>query len=135
MNTMAEGKFATAITCMDGRVQDPVATWARQTFGVDYVDTITEPGPDAILADGPVDTIASIRKRVDISVRGHGSRAVAIVAHHDCAGNPVAKDRHLEHLASAVKRVASWKLPVRITSLYVDEQWQVEVVEDIESSC
>ena len=107
---MAEGSFGTTITCMDGRVQEPVSTWMKRQFGVDYVDTITEAGPDGILADGPLDTVASIKKRAGISVNGHGSRVIVVVGHHDCAGNPGAKAKHLGHLEQAVKRVASWKL-------------------------
>lgn len=126
---MAEGSFGTAITCMDGRVQQPVSDWIRQRFGVDYVDTITEAGPDGILANGPIDTIAAIRKRVEISINGHGSTTIVLVAHGDCAGNPVAKEKHLEHLTDGAKRITSWKLPAEIVTVWVNEQWQVEVVE------
>jgi len=32
------GKFATAINCMDGRVQLPVINWLMENLSVDYVD-------------------------------------------------------------------------------------------------
>ena len=48
---MAE-KFATAVNCMDGRVQKPVIEYLQKSFGVDYVDMVTEPGPNKILAEG-----------------------------------------------------------------------------------
>jgi hypothetical protein len=35
---MAEGKFATAVNCMDGRTQQPVLGWAKEKFQVDYVE-------------------------------------------------------------------------------------------------
>ena len=130
---MASGVFVTAITCMDGRVQEPVSKWMKQQFAADYVDTITEPGPDGILDDGSVDTIASIRKRMRISVEGHGSQIVAIISHGDCAGNPVSKDKHLGNLERAVRRVCSWGFPVRILGLWVNEDWEVELVHDIEA--
>ena len=46
-------KFATAINCMDGRTQLPTINWAMKELNVDYVDSITEAGPDKILAEGP----------------------------------------------------------------------------------
>ena len=38
---MAEGKFVTSITCMDGRIQTPIIKWIKENYDVDYVDTIT----------------------------------------------------------------------------------------------
>lgn len=35
------GKFATAINCMDGRVQIPVIEYIKSKYEVDYVDMIT----------------------------------------------------------------------------------------------
>ena len=48
---MINKKFATAITCMDGRIQIPVIEYIKSNYGVDYVDVITEPGPNKILSD------------------------------------------------------------------------------------
>ena len=48
---MEDKKFATAISCMDGRVQDPISRYIKEKFNVDYVDTITEPGPNKIIAE------------------------------------------------------------------------------------
>jgi hypothetical protein len=124
---MAEGTFATAVNCMDGRVQEPVAAWIKARFGVDYVDTITEPGPDRILSELNGPESRSIRRRVEISVNKHGSRVVCLVAHHDCAGNPVSKEVHLAQLASGLREMESWGLPVRWVGLWVNQDWQVEV--------
>ena len=44
-------KFGTAINCMDGRVQEPVAKFLKEIYGIDFVDTITEPGPVKILSE------------------------------------------------------------------------------------
>jgi hypothetical protein len=125
---MAEGKFVTAINCMDGRTQQPVSVWMREKFGADYVDTITEPGADKALTDSPQWQVDSIKARTLISVNGHGSDIIAIVSHHDCAGNPVSKEQHLEMTRKAVEVVASWNLPVRILGLWVGEDWSVEVI-------
>ena len=74
-----------------------------------------------------------IRKRVEISVNKHGSRLVALVSHHDCAGNPVSKEEHMDQLADAMKVVVEWGLPARVLGLWVDEAWQVEFVYDTEA--
>ena len=47
---MAKGKFATSVSCMDGRIQIPLINWIKENFSVDYVDTITEPGIDKLVA-------------------------------------------------------------------------------------
>ncbi|MBU0479384.1 hypothetical protein KKC91_12610 [bacterium] len=123
---MSHGKFATVINCMDGRTQLPANEWMKNEFKVDYVDTITEPGPNKILADD--EDVESIKKRVLISVQKHGSKNIAIVSHHDCAGNPVDKETQMKQLELAVKTVDSWGLNVNITGLWVDESWKVERV-------
>jgi len=126
---VAHGTFVTAINCMDGRVQLPVIQWMRQEYGVDYVDCITEPGPVKILDEKrEADTLASIRRRLDISVTKHGSRAVAVVAHHDCAGNPVDKSRQMLQLAAAIRAVESWGFGIPVIGLWVDENWTVQKV-------
>jgi len=50
---MATGTFGTAINCMDGRVQTPIADWVKMHFSVTWVDMITEAGADGILANSP----------------------------------------------------------------------------------
>jgi len=127
---MEKATFATAINCMDGRAQDPVARWMRQHLGVEYVDTITEPGPDRVMTLGSPEGLESIRTRVLVSVEKHRSRAVAICAHHDCAGNPVSRESHRDQLRECVRIIQSWKLPVRVLALWVNEHWTVEVVSD-----
>ena len=82
-------EFATAINCMDGRVQMPVIEYMKSKYGIDYVDMITEPGPNKILSENKdKNSIDSIKRRVKISVEAHKSRLIAVVGHHDCAGNP-----------------------------------------------
>lgn len=126
---MADGTFVTAINCMDGRTQEPVAAWLKQTYGADYVDTITEPGPDLILAGGDSGLIDSIHTRLRISVEKHGSRVVAVVAHDHCAGNPVDKMEHLRMLDQSMQRVLEWGFPVTVVGLWVDgDNWRVEKI-------
>ena len=120
--------FAAAINCMDGRTQTPVFNWTRERFGVDFVDMITEAGPVAALAAGENEQSASIRWRLEISVKGHGSRGVAIAAHHGCAGNPVGKERQLEQLAAAAGTVRSWHMEIECVTLWVDVNQEVHPI-------
>jgi carbonic anhydrase len=98
---------------------------------VDYVDIITEPGPAGILGGKKDEAlIESIRRRVEISVQQHGSRYIAIVAHHDCAGNPVDAQVHLAQAERAVERVQSWGFDCEVVPLWVSEDWEVHVIDD-----
>src|SRR5260221_1908910 len=94
--------FACVINCMDGRCQNPVKNYLQENYGVDYVDMVTEPGPNKILADNSDNLIIeNIKKRVAISVNHHGSKVVAIVGHFGCAGNPTEKEAQCTHLQDA----------------------------------
>lgn len=124
-----DARFATAITCIDGRVQVPVIEWIRHELGVDFVDMITEPGPDWVLAFEPDEKLAEIRRRVVISVNAHGSQKLIIAGHHDCAANPVSDFDHQEHIRRAVDVARQWELPVRVTGVWVNSDWKVEVVD------
>ncbi len=126
---MAHGKFATVINCMDGRTQLPVETWMMRTFGVDYVDTVTEPGPNGILAKGDQRHTEIIKEMVEISVKKHGSHCVVIVGHYDCAGNPGPKEMQVDHVKKAMEVVRSWGLDVHLHGVYVDEFWMVHPIE------
>jgi hypothetical protein len=125
--TSRKSRFAAAINCIDGRVQEPVSRWLRGWFNVDYVDTITEPGADKALLES-AERVESIRRRVMVSVTVHNSCGITIVGHHECAGNPVSKEEHLEAIKRCVEVIASWELPVPTVGLWVNEQWAVEVV-------
>jgi Putative carbonic anhydrase len=77
--------FGTAINCIDGRTQLPLITWMRDAQSVQYVDLVTEPGADALLARDPAAALQLIRPRVLLSVEAHGSSVVAIAGHFQCA--------------------------------------------------
>ncbi|MBC8184182.1 hypothetical protein H8E88_24070 [candidate division KSB1 bacterium] len=118
--------FATAINCMDGRVQIPVIEYIKQNYRVDYVDMITEPGPNKILADNDDKTVlTSIKKRVLISLDRHKSRLIFLAGHHDCAGNPADKETQLTQIISSVNTIKFWNLDAKVLGLWVDENWRV----------
>ena len=117
-------KFACAINCMDGRVQDAVKDYMQKNYGVDWVDQVTEPGPNKILADNADSAIIeNIKKRVEISVHHHGSKVVAIAGHFGCAGNPTEKEEQIGHLKKAEEAVKQFGFPVEIVLLWVDGDW------------
>lgn len=126
---MADATFGAAINCMDGRVQSPVVEWLRANFPVQYVDTITEAGPDGILSKGePKAIVESILARALISVNAHHSGVIVVAGHAGCAGNPVSREQHIADVRQSMRVIAGWGLPVRVAGLYVGEAGSVEVV-------
>ena len=99
----------------------------KKEYAVDFVDMITEPGPNKILSDNSDEVLlASIKKRVEISVLKHKSQHIAIVGHYDCAGNPTVEQEQKQHLLQAIECVKGWNLPVEtVVGLWVDEDFKV----------
>ena len=127
---MPEGKFVTAINCMDGRVQEPVMQFFKLRHGADYIDTITEPGPIKALSEGDATLTGTIKKRVGISVEKHGSKLIAVIGHDDCAGNSVAKDEQLAQIDLSIEVVKSWGYNVKVIGLFVKDNYNVELVRE-----
>ena len=118
--------FCTAINCMDGRVQLPVINYLMERFGVEYIDSITEPGPVKILAAQTDQVLLdSIFKRVSISTNKHGSKSIAICAHADCAGNPIDDETQKDQLRKA-REILRKKYPsADAITLWLDMNWDV----------
>jgi hypothetical protein len=114
---------------MDGRVQTPVIRFLQERFGAEYVDSITEPGPNLILSEQK-DTgiVQSILNRLSISVEKHRSVGVAIAGHYDCAGNPAPRDEQVHQLHDAVRFLRQQYSEIPIIALWVDKRWQVTEV-------
>lgn len=127
---MAEGTFGTAINCIDGRVQEPIAAWVKARFGVDFVDTVTAPGPDGVLTQGAPHAIDLVRDYVRVSQEAHQSGVLAVAGHFGCAGHPVSPDEHIAAIRTSAAIVAGWGLPMRVIGLWVNEGGQIEVVSD-----
>jgi hypothetical protein len=127
-----EGKFGTAINCMDGRIQLSVIDYLKVNFGIDYVDVITEPGPTKVLSEGiDVEAIERIKRCVDISVKKHESHIIALSAHYDCAGNPEKKTVQLKQLASSIEVIKSWRFSVDVIGLWIDDEWKANEITHI----
>ncbi len=111
---------------MDGRVQLPVLQWIKQHYPIDFVDVITEAGMDGVLA-GQED-ISEILRSINISIKVNKSTRIFIVGHYDCRGNPTGKDQHHEHIIKSVNRLKTHYPKYEIAGLWVNDQWQVEIV-------
>ena len=123
---MSEGKFATSISCIDGRIQIPLTNWIKENYSVDYVDTITEPGIDKnVTRDSIID---SIKAEARISINAHKSELVVFSGHYNCAANPVSDQEHIEFIKKGVEVISSWDLGVKVIGVWVDDSWNVNTI-------
>ena len=119
--------FATAINCIDGRAQLPIIDYIMRNHGVDFVDMITAPGADGLLADNKdAARLKAIRDDIAVSVEQHGSMIVAVCGHYDCAGNPVDEDQHKADIRKAVDQLKWSNSNLEIIGLWIDRTWTVE---------
>ena len=61
-------------------------------------------------------------------VSKHNSQLIALVAHYDCAGNPVGKDVQIEQMGTAIKLVKEWDTKAQVIGLWVDRNWEAKEV-------
>lgn len=99
----------------------------RRTYGVDYVDLITEPGPEWALTDPARAAVqAAIQRNARFSVAGHDAELVAVTAHDDCLGNDAEPGTRLAQLRAAQRLVTGWDLGVDVIALWVHMDGKVE---------
>jgi len=119
--------FCTAINCMDGRVQAPVAEYLKKRFAADFVDMITEAGPNAILARRIESALVeSILRRTRISVENHGSVGIAVVGHANCAGNRVGPAQQAADTLDAARYIREIFPAIPVIALWVNERRKVD---------
>lgn len=123
---MASGKFATSVSCMDGRIQAPLANWIKDNYSVDFVDAITEPGIDKTVAENL--DLNSIKNKISISINAHKSELVIVSGHYDCAGNPVSNEEHISQIKQGVKVISSWNPNVKVIGVWVDNFWKINLL-------
>ncbi len=126
-------RFATAITCIDGRVQRPVSDWVKLHVNVHHVDLITEPGPDKVFSEGPSRVIEDMMRKVAFSVRHHFSPVVALAGHDGCAANAASREEHARQILEGVDVILGYKLQVRVLGLWVNEWGSVELLWDTQT--
>ena len=121
--------FYTAVNCMDGRVQLPVINYLTARFKAEHIDSVTEAGPVLYLAEKTdSEQTKSILRRMDISINNHKSTGIAVIAHHDCAGNPADEQTQISQLMPAVNFLARHYPNVEIIGLWVDSNFSVKEI-------
>jgi hypothetical protein len=125
--------FGTAITCIDGRIQFPVAEWLKREYALDYVDIISEPGVDREVAHGWM-KVLDLKARAQVSAQAHGSRIVAVAGHESCAANPATPAEHHQQITRSVQVVHEWRIFDTVLGLWITEDGQVELVDAREAA-
>lgn len=120
--------FYTAINCMEGRAQEPIINFIKEEYNVLFVDMITKAGPVKMLSDPSRNNIETIISCIEISLEKHKSRGIAIVAHHDCAGNPISDEKQKKSLKQAVAFLVNKYVNVSVCGLWVNKNWKVEKI-------
>jgi hypothetical protein len=130
---MAHGTFSTLLNCMDGRCQEKALAYAKNLFGTDFVDSITEPGIDGILsghhsvlkADELPAAIEWVKAKAGISAKGHGSKKCLIVGHCECAGNQTGFEEHQQHIMEAKATIEGWELFDEVHMAVFNPDWEI----------
>lgn len=117
------GTFAVVLSCIDGRIQRPLAEWVCARFGVAYADVVTAPGIDAVIADGEDAARQALVRMMCVSRLAHHSARVVLAGHHDCAANPDDRAGHEAQIERAVAYLRAMLPRVEFTGVYVDETW------------
>lgn len=134
MTSAMTRRYGTAINCMDGSVQGAVRKFMKRKYGLTHVDKITAKGPVRKLSQ-KVDRedlrhlywMLEVTDMLKTSIENHGSRIVAIAAHHQCAGNPTTRKRQIKQLRRArrtvEKIIRSFRLnfEVKIILLWIND--------------
>ena len=104
----------------------PVINWIKANYPVDFVDVITEAGMDAVLAQQA--DISEVMRSIKVSVNLNKSTRLFVVGHYDCRGNPTDDKHHREEIIQAVNRLKPLWPAQQVIGLWVNGQWQVELV-------
>ena len=124
-------RFCTVINCMDGRIQLPVINYLKRRFNVEYVDSITEAGPNLILTERKeTDLINSIFRRLQASINNHNSVGIAIVGHYDCAGNPAPKEKQIQHIHNSIQLIRQKTKDREVIGLWLDNSFKITEIKE-----
>jgi hypothetical protein len=121
-------KFGTVINCIDGRVQYPVLDYLKNNYDVEFFDAANEAGPLKILNDRTDKCrLFSLKEQIRVSVEEHGSKFIAVVGHHDCAGNPAERKIQEQQIEEALRYLRkAYGEEIMYVGLYVNDRWEVE---------
>ena len=114
---------------MDGRIQEPIIKFIKKNYNIEYVDTITEPGPIKILTEHKdKNLVISILSRINISIEKHKSRLIFVSGHYDCLGNPANEDIQKQQIKDSVKYLEKTYPGIKIVGLWIDKNWRVNKI-------
>jgi hypothetical protein len=114
---------------MDGRTQEPVADWMKEQFGLDVIDAPNPAGPTNMVINGEEAVKEHYKKEVLISINGHHSQHLVIIAHQDCAANPISDDEQIAQIKEACEiLMKDWEIPagVRIVGLWLTKNTDLD---------
>lgn len=125
-------RFGTMLNCMDGRTQKPVLDWMIKEYNLDVVDAPNPAGPTNMVVNGEQTVKNHYKTEVLISINGHHSQNLVIIAHQDCAANPISDEKQIEQLKTACEILEKdWEIPngVKIDGLWLtknsDLDWEI----------
>ena len=120
--------FGTVINCTDGRVQYPVFDYLTENYKIKFFDSANEEGPLKILTERKDKCrLISLKEQIKGSLEKHESRFIAVVGHHDCAGNPVERTVQEKQIEQAIEYLRkAYGTGIFYVGLYVNEDWEVE---------
>jgi carbonic anhydrase len=121
-------RFAAVINCMDGRIQTRTIDQLMTRFGARHIDTITTTGAVKHLDGTVTSTGEGLLRSLEVSVAAHGTTQVAIVAHADCAGNPVPDTEQRAQLKKAVTVIADRFPELEVIALFLDPKLGFEKI-------
>lgn len=110
--------FFVSVGCMDGRVQDAVANFGRQKFGVLFADTVTEAGLVGLISKENIDEslLSSLKFKIaDVSLGKHHAQGIVVHGHAECAGNPVSDEQQKQDIlksAQVIRSIVSAGIPI-----------------------
>ena len=113
-------RFGTVITCIDGRFQKRVQSQVVTRVGVRYVDTVTSAGAVKHFAGEVTAEGRRLLEQVAVSIDAHDSKRLAIVAHGDCAGNPVSDATQKAQLEEATTTLSRLLPEMTISAFFLD---------------
>lgn len=112
---------------MDGRIQRKVADYLSTVFGVRSLDTITAAGMIRHIAS-ETERTPMILGDLGVSIDKHSSNDIAVVAHHDCAGNPASDNVQRGEILEAMSRISKRHPEAEVVGIWLDRNWTVERV-------
>lgn len=129
-------RLAVLVTCADWRLHQPcVGLNARvcALLGADGVDFVCLPGPDGAMRADRAGEWAALVAQVRLLMGAHDPFALAVAAHHECAGHPVdahAHDGDVRRTAARLKAETGFSGPIHAIMLVyrTDQDWDIEPV-------